>query len=370
MLESTSTICKHCENNGVTCGDDYCAMADPESPYDLSMCRPCWIRLDKKKREGLLPTVVRKVPPSQSRCLYLGDPTSEMVKCGKCGNRTYLKVFSCDIHGRCTLKTGSELVSCPCPNFTALPPLKEPIVRNLIYHIYPIKGDMWRWNVDELLSRIEVFNGRRIIAVVTDSYTDSPDVVRSALGNNVDEVVVLGNVPELREVNTFELLFSRIKSLHPSHVTFYGHAKGVTRTDMPHIKTWTEILLSAHLDYWPVVEEILQDYPLAGCFKLLGKIWPDYESKKSLWHYSGSFMWFRNYALFSKPDWGVIDRKWMGIESYPSLHFTKESAGVIFCEGKLGTIALYKEDYINGVILPAWHKWQEEHAASKRTSGS
>ena len=31
--------------------------------------------------------------------------------------------------------------------------------RNLIYHVWPVRGSTWRWNLDELKRRIDLFNG-------------------------------------------------------------------------------------------------------------------------------------------------------------------------------------------------------------------
>lgn len=47
-------------------------------------------------------------------------------------------------------------------------------IRHLIYHIYPRRGNgVWKWNVEQLLKRIEQFDGIRSIGVVTDDDSDS-----------------------------------------------------------------------------------------------------------------------------------------------------------------------------------------------------
>jgi len=44
--------------------------------------------------------------------------------------------------------------------------------RNLMYHIWPSKlNNAWRWNVERLRKYLPIFNGKRIIAVVTDDRT-------------------------------------------------------------------------------------------------------------------------------------------------------------------------------------------------------
>jgi hypothetical protein len=43
--------------------------------------------------------------------------------------------------------------------------------RNLLYHIWPITDSLWRWNVEQLLKRIELFNGKRVLSVFLDERT-------------------------------------------------------------------------------------------------------------------------------------------------------------------------------------------------------
>jgi hypothetical protein len=36
-------------------------------------------------------------------CLHRGDPTGEEVDCPGCNGRVRIKIYSCDLHGKCTL---------------------------------------------------------------------------------------------------------------------------------------------------------------------------------------------------------------------------------------------------------------------------
>jgi hypothetical protein len=247
------------------------------------------------------------------------------------------------------------------PNCASRPGLALPVLRNLLWHIYPVRGSSWRWNADMVQRRLALFNGRRIVAVVTDDRTDPPAEVERALGGEIDELIQFQNQPELREVVTFEPLFRRVQSRHPAHATLYAHGKSVVRTGHPTCQRWAGILYEAHLDYWPVVESVLMKHALAGCFKKVGRGWPDHESR-STHHYSGSFAWFRNRDLFTKPDWTRIERFWSGVEPYWSLHFPVEQFGTIFFEGRVEQINLYDPGYFDGVVVPAWEKWKAEHA--------
>src|SRR6185436_2968273 len=79
------------------------------------------------------------------------------------------------------------------------PPLKPipftgPVRRNLIYHVYPVRGNgVWQWNVAELLKRISLFNGKRVVAVATDEATDGLDEVKAAFANHAVEFIHVRN---------------------------------------------------------------------------------------------------------------------------------------------------------------------------------
>lgn len=247
--------------------------------------------------------------------------------------------------------------------------LVVPTVRNLLFHVWP-SSDAWRWNVDQLLQRISLFNGRRIVAVVTDHNTVSPHEVEAAFKGNVDELITLPNIPSRREVVTFLSLWNSIKSIHPSHITFYCHGKGIRpeRVGDQAVRKWTEIMYSANLDYWPRVETLLKQYPVVGAFKKVGHGWLPHESN-SAWHYSGSFYWFRNRDVFSKPDWQRIDQFWSGIEPWPSLHFPVEQAGCIFKQGTVPQLNLY-DGRIMDDIVAEFERWKNDESGIGRRAAS
>lgn len=254
-----------------------------------------------------------------------------------------------------------EAGDCNCGEPLAGPSaLVTPTVRNLLFHVWP-SAPMWRWNVDQLLRRIGLFNGRRIVAVVTDHATASPKEVEAAFKGNVDDMIVVPNDPAKREVATFLPLWNSVKSLHPAHVTFYCHGKGVSpmRKDSGSVKKWVDMLHSSNLDDWPRVEAVLKTHPVAGSFKKVGRGWGAHESD-STWHYSGSFYWFRNKDVFSKPDWQRIDQFWIGIEPWPSLHFTEAQAGCLFHQDKVPTLNMYDDSYVNNVVVPAFERWKRD----------
>jgi len=90
--------------------------------------------------------------------------------------------------------------------------------RNLIYHVWPVRDSLWRWNIEQLLERIDIFNGRRIIGIVHDSQSELPEEVMKCFEGHGCEFVVRSNNP-LGEVNTFPKMLARLASEDPNEIT-------------------------------------------------------------------------------------------------------------------------------------------------------
>jgi hypothetical protein len=241
---------------------------------------------------------------------------------------------------------------CQNPDRPVLPFEKEPI-RHLLYHMGPFSGNgVWQRNVEQLLKRIDLFNGRRIVAIVTGEGLDPPEMVMEAFKGEA-EFIVKRNNPRFREVVTFKPLFSKLESLEPNEVIFYAQAKGVTRPpdDTTTVHRWTTMMYESLLDPWP--SYLLERFPVVGSFKKVGQ---GFQGSESSWHYSGSFCWFRSCELY-KRDWTRIDKKWWGIESYPSLHFSAEEAGCVFRQGTVRELDLYDYHYFHESVIPHYEQW-------------
>ncbi len=316
-----------------------------------------------------------RVPASPAvggACLHLGgDPRVE--ECGSCTERaqrrTALKVYPCAIHGECTLATRMEGVKGCCNECDDYAPRPMSSVagsiRNLLYHVYPRRGNgVWQRNVGQLLRRIRLFNGRRVVAIATDGSTDPPEHVKDQFAGHVHEFIEARNNPSLREVGTFADLFSRVETTDPRAVTFYAQAKGVTRpvNDGVTVHPWADMLYETCLDYWPLVEATLRQFPMAGSMKKLGH---GFEGSASSWHYSGAFFWFRNKDVTVR-NWRRIDNHWWGIESWPGIHFRPEEAGCLFHEGRVGVLNLYSMEYLKGVAQPALDQWRVVHSSQRK----
>lgn len=282
------------------------------------------------------------------------------------------QVFACATHGRATLATPAVACSCcaHCPDYT--PPEDVPEagqVRHLLFHVYPLhKGERWRWHAEQMGQRRHLFNGRKRVALAFDEHTDDPAAVRAAFAW-ADEIVEVANEPDRREMTSFEALFAPMADLAgPEHAVLWAHAKGVVRHARQSVLHWTEALVETLLDHWPAVQRTLRSHPLAGSFRRDIQGWPWVESS-SQWHYSGSWFWFRPRDLFSRPGWRRADQFWGAIESYPSLHFSREQAGVIFHSwdqaDRPNGQSLYEPAYWASVVTPALERWRREHASDR-----
>jgi hypothetical protein len=318
-------------------------------------------------RRGKMPVPSPRIP-----CIHLGEPTGETALCRSCrgGRGTRLKIRACAVHERCTpdpIRPVEGLACCGgCPDFKPGIPYGRPVVRNLLYHVGPFRGNgIWQRNIEQLQKRMHLFNGRRVVAIVTGPRFDPPEKVQAAFGSDIHDYVILPNSEELREVATFLPLMERIHSTARHETTFYAHTKGVTRpvNDGVSIHRWAEIMYETCLDYWPLVERALLSAPLAGSFKKTGWM---FSGSRSAWHYSGTFYWLRSCMVFDRPHWRHLDQQWWGTESWPGLLCRADEAACLFHGKAPQSFDLYDLKYLREHVEPAYAQWKIEHAADRR----
>lgn len=254
-----------------------------------------------------------------------------------------------------------------CPTakwFVGQPPRPVYGPRHLMMHIMPVtKNGMWQWNVEQLLQRIDIFDGRRAVAIVTPQpgckYTlDTVAAVQNAFRDHrIDEWIVARNNPRLREGATWPQLLTAV-SREPG-VTFACHAMGVTH-NMQHLKLpWTEIQWMTCLDDWTSVERALSQYSMAGPFKRYGHF---AVGNNNRWHYSGTFYWFRNDDVFrSGKDWHTMDKRFFASESWPARLFRPEETACLFCDD---TKDLYKQHVWDGRVYEEFEQWKAARTLS------
>jgi ubiquinone/menaquinone biosynthesis C-methylase UbiE len=209
---------------------------------------------------------------------------------------------------------------------------------NLIYHIAPFsRNDAWRKNVRQLLRRMHVFNGKRVVAIATGQGLDAPELVQQEFtGHNVT-FITRPNDFRLREVATFLPLLEAVCSTADDEATFYAHAKGVASGGDPKAVTyWRNSMYHALLDDLPKIKAALADHPCVGTHRRhhptgrypeFGNIpvFPD-GNADSTWHFAGTFFWFRNRDVFSHPRWREIRPTGYFAEAYLSMLFSYEQS--------------------------------------------
>jgi hypothetical protein len=241
-------------------------------------------------------------------------------------------------------------------------PFTGPIRRNFLYHVYPDTAhrEIWQRNIDNILKRMDMFNGHRAVGIVTAKHLDPPEMVMDAFKGEVDDFYVAKNVKKLREVITFVPLLEKVESMDPNDVTFCAHTKGVTHNDgdWTTVHRWGDLMYRTCLDDWPAVEKMLESKAMAGSFKSYGQF---RTRKNHRWHYSGTFYWFRNKDVFSR-NWRYVDQRYFGNESWPGLMFKPEETGCLFLD-HVGDP--YNGEYWENTVQPEFDKWRIKNERSK-----
>lgn len=238
-------------------------------------------------------------------------------------------------------------------------PFTGPIRRNLLYHVYPDTANraVWQRNVENIVRRIDLFNGHRAVGIVTARHLDPPGMVIDAFQGHVTDFIISKNLKKRREVVTFVPLLEKVESRDPNEVTFYAHAKGVTHRDgdWTTVHRWGQAMYDTCLDYWPLVEQQLATKAMTGSFKRYGQ----FRTRGNwCWHYSGTFYWFRNCHVYER-NWRYVDKKFFGNESWPGLMFKPEDTACLFFDN---AGELYKMHEWNTTVQPELEKWTSQQS--------
>lgn len=194
------------------------------------------------------------------------------------------------------------------------------MIRNLLFHLFPVKETIWTWHAQELVRYRDVWNGKKIVVLAVGAGTADEDVVRDILSPLGAEILVRPNSAYYGETAHFLEALSRLESKNPREVTFYAHAKGVTRTERTNwIRRWCDAMYRLNLGNVDVTDRLLAAHEAVGAFRLIKN------HSGSPWHYSGTFWWLRHDALFSR-DWRTIEDGRWGVEGYPGKHIPLEKS--------------------------------------------
>lgn len=266
----------------------------------------------------------------------------------------------CTVCG-CYLKSKEERSTEACPTSMWLQYYKPtyrkfegPIKRHLCYHIWPKHPNIWKWNLDELKKRVELFNGLRCLGVATDDDTASLEEVKEYMSDvRIDRWIHVRNNPKIREGATFLQLLECLPN-NPNDVTFYGHAKGVRHHVGSITVEWAQTQYTVNLDHWKTIESGLTHFPIVGSFKRYGQ----FRLQNNFhWHYSGTFFWFRNHEVFSKSSWRRLHTGFFAcVEAWPANLFEPHEAGCIFGDDAGD---LYHESEFQRKVRPNLADWKK-----------
>lgn len=295
-------------------------------------------------------------PKGYHLCEHEDEPLGMWVcKCNGCGPKC-TKYQALDIYG-------------PIPQ------------RHLIYHILPVSNGIWETGVQRLKQSWSLFNGRKIVAVMTGEPIreqadnsegirhmprvlplDSPSKVRSQLPSDC-EVIEIPNDPTKWELVSWPILWDMIlKTAGPTDAILYAHAKGVTRRPGSPCHMWASVMYDLALDYWPRVETLLKRFLLAGSFVKPGRHFGP-PMNHSTWHYHGNFWWARAAAV--KQRLAVIPMpvdRW-ATEAWVGTAYHINDAGEIFGPHNKNFF-LYNPVHLNRALAEYRH-WLETNKPTK-----
>jgi spore maturation protein CgeB len=248
---------------------------------------------------------------------------------------------------------------CPLPGKDIWPFGTTPR-RNLLYHIWPVRGSMWQWNLEQLKNRLDLFNGHRIVSIVEDVRSEPAESVQRLLEGHGCEFVIAGNDSRGEAINFPEMIKKAI-SPNPEEVTFYGHAKGVKyEPAIPEaVRRWAEVQYQVGLDDWLSVRGQLQQFAMTGPFKMLGQ----FHAHRRLadWHYSGTYFWMRNAHIFRRK-YQEVPQFYGGVETWPGTMFRLEETGCLFMDN-LRQLPYHKEFWRNAEAAFVQWKSSMQHIA-------
>jgi hypothetical protein len=250
-------------------------------------------------------------------------------------------------------------------------PFTDRITRNLIYFIFPVKGPEWRRNVEQILQRRHLFNGTRVVAIATQTdggfATDPVEDVIEALKPLRAQILTFQN--HIGEVVAFHSLLKSVESLDANQITYYAHAKGVTKQGNPGlegaVQKWTNAMHETLLDGIDEVEDILQSHAFAGAYRATGRPFKSFKQFYS-WHYPGTFYWFRNSDVFSLPHWPNIKQGYYGTEMWPGT-MVPIGQSMFMLADHVGLGPLYYPDQWDAVSQPQLEAWRARRAGRKKS---
>jgi hypothetical protein len=149
---------------------------------------------------------------------------------------------------------------------------------NLIYFIYVSRINDYHWLNLEMINKYKkVFNGDIIVKIAANCL--SINIKKIAEKLPFDYEVVDNN--QFGEATHFNSALENVSD----GITFYAHAKGVTRRKSEGLEKWIKYLYETNLRKVPEMSE----YVFSGT---CAKLYPCAPYVPEAFHYAGSFYWF------------------------------------------------------------------------------
>jgi hypothetical protein len=229
------------------------------------------------------------------------------------------------------------------------------MIKSLIYHVCPLRNnDIWRRNLQQLLWRIELFDGKRVIAVAHDGgeRLHDPDEVAAMFSGVRATLLRRRNDRHLREVASFRDLLEEVKDLGPDNAVFYAHTKGNSTTESVEGATyWRNMMYHELLDEHERCMRLLEAYDAVGTTKI---VWPrgfrsPYPSRleHGSWMFAGTFFWFHAHTVFSRPNAMYVPQDRYGAEAWLS--------GILDASEAKSVFQPWLEDQFPNPYDPRWY---------------
>jgi len=252
-------------------------------------------------------------------------------------------------------------------------PFSGPVVWNLIYHIYPVRG-VWEWHVERINDLLKTINGKPIIGIVTDATTATLEEVQKLIPDGRVIWIQNENIPEcgdlsLRgkpfgEVSTFQQALPMVQDTGDS-ITIYGHAKGIRQhtRDCESVRLWTEMMYETVLF---AKDEALQamekGYDFFGSFRTFGfrPFIP-----KNHWHFSGTCFMFRTQSVFIDGVPVPVQQVYGGVEAWPGDVCSADRAWCSF-EDNSPWLRQYSLDLMYPAVVDRQMQWEVDRLGPVR----
>jgi len=209
--------------------------------------------------------------------------------------------------------------------------------KNLIYFIWwnPDIG-MLEYNLDLIEKYLDIFDGE-VFVIVAGAFIET--LPNRKIFQNVHLKTGL-NDPINGERDYFKYFLHLLPK--EDSITFYAHAKGVSRVVNDPLKWWVKLLYEGNLETFPDLETNL----FSGCF---GKLRPSRQCPLG-WHYSGSFFWFKTKEVLERYETSdipkEIDNRWF-TENFPALIAKQDEAEFRLWSGNERKMNFYSHDWWN-----------------------